>query len=410
MWLRNVLTASAAEEVVTDMVAKELQQLEDVTEYQAALEKVEELQLPILNTLSTSIHRTLKQFLPDVNAVRVQIPSGARYRALRMGCEIEVDDGTPTLLKYKGDGAQSLAALGIIRHASESSAKGRHLVIAIEEPESHLHPSAIHKLKQVLDELSDKHQVLITTHNPLFVDRRIIRNNIIVKGNRAKPAQTVEQIRDILGVRAADNLRHAELVLIVEGEDDRIALRSLLEYCSSSIAEAFRQGTFAIDTLGGGSNLTYKLTLLRQSLCDTHACLDNDRAGHDAFEKARTQGLITDAEVNFCVRDGLTESELEDFYDTVLYDGLFQNKWRVSVQSPKFRSKKKWTERVAACFAQCGKHWTERLKTEVKAAVAEAAAASPDNALNSHHRGAFDALVKAIEDRLTARATEQHED
>lgn len=408
--IEAIRTASAAEEVVSDMVAKELQQLEDVTEYQDALRKVDELQKPILSNLSASIHRTLQQFLPDIKAVSVQIPPVARYRALRMGCEIEVDDGTATLLQYKGDGAQSLAALGIIRHASESGARGKYLVIAIEEPESHLHPAAIHKLKQVLDELSDKHQVLITTHNPLFVDRRTIHNNVIVKGSRAKPAQSVGQVRDILGVRAADNLRHAELVLVVEGEDDRVALRALLSHHSPTLEEALRQGTLGIDTLAGGSNLTYKLTLLRQSLCETHACLDNDKAGREAFEKARTQGLITDADLNMCVCQGLTESELEDLYDASVYRDLLQNRWRVSIDSPRFKSKKKWTDRIADCFGHCGKHWTDRLAVDVKTAVAEAVAAAPAAALNAHHKACFDSLVKALEDRLKARAEAQQAD
>ncbi|MGH8336206.1 MAG: AAA family ATPase, partial [Gammaproteobacteria bacterium] len=53
-----------------------------------------------------------------------------------------------------------------MRHASETSAGGRNLVIAIEEPESHLHPRAIHEFKEVILELAQKHQVLLTSHNP----------------------------------------------------------------------------------------------------------------------------------------------------------------------------------------------------------------------------------------------------
>ena len=132
--IEAIRTASAAEGVVAEMAAKELDQLEQNQEYQSAISKIEALQQPILDTLSASIQKTLRQFLPEIKGVRVQIPAVARYRAMRRSCEIEVDDGTPTLLKYKGDGAQSLAALGIIRHASDAGAKGKNLVIAIEEP------------------------------------------------------------------------------------------------------------------------------------------------------------------------------------------------------------------------------------------------------------------------------------
>jgi predicted ATPase len=134
-----------------------------------------------------------------VSDVQVQIPSEARFQALRRSCEIIINDGTPTLLQYKGDGVQSLAALGIMRHASEKSAHGKNFVIAIEEPESHLHPSAIHELRDVINELSGNHQVVLTTHCPLFVDRANISNNIIVHGKKARPAKKVQEIRDILG-------------------------------------------------------------------------------------------------------------------------------------------------------------------------------------------------------------------
>jgi putative ATP-dependent endonuclease of the OLD family len=407
--IEAVRTAESANEVVANMVARELSQLEEEPDYQEALQKLDQLHQPVLDGLSESIKKTLEQFLHDVKDVRVEVPSVARYRALRRSCEITVDDGTPTLLKYKGDGAQSLAALGLTRHSAERGAKGKSIVIAIEEPESHLHPNAIHELKQVVDELSERHQVLITTHNPLFVDRRNIRNNIIVKSNRAKTAHSVEQVREILGVRASDNLRHAELVLLVEGEDDRIALRALLAHKSATLKAALSEGTLAIDTLGGGSNLAYKISSVRNAICLYHAFLDDDRAGRDAFKKARLQGLISDAEVNFCICEGHSETELEDLYETAVYEDLLVNKYRVSIKSPKFKGKKKWSNRIQACFQHCGKRWDDRREAEVKALIAEAVAAQPSTAVCSYHTGPLEALITALEDRIRSKEKAQQE-
>lgn len=405
--IEAVRTAESAEEVVTAMVARELNPLEENPEYRAALRKMEELQQPILGKLSGSIQKTLSQFLHDVKGVAIQIPEVARARALHRSCEIIVDDGTPTLLKYKGDGAQSLAALGIIRHASETGARGRHLVIAIEEPESHLHPNAIHELKSVLDELSEKHQVLLTTHNPLFVDRVVLANNILVRNNQGKPATSIGQIRDILGVKASDNLRHAEMVLLTEGEDDKIALAALLSYHSPTLRDALNQNTLAIDTLAGGTNLAYKVGLVRDSLCLCHAFLDDDKVGRDAFEKARLQGLISDADVNFCIAQGLSETELEDLYNTSVYKDLLLNKYRVSIDSPKFRSKRKWSDRVRDCFQHCGKQWNDRVEQEVKTTVAQTVAAQPAEALNGHHKGSIDSLIQSLERRLKEKAQQE---
>lgn len=48
-------------------------------------------------------------------------------------------------------------------------------VIIIEEPESHLHPEAINQLNAIIESLSENNQVIVTTHNPLFVVRIIFQ-------------------------------------------------------------------------------------------------------------------------------------------------------------------------------------------------------------------------------------------
>ncbi len=407
--IQAVRTASSAERIVEDMVSRELAILEDDDDYKNALDKIQELQEPILKELSISIKETLSKFLPKINDVSISVNSIERHRAMRQSTLISIDDGVPTLLHYKGDGVQSLAALGLMRHYSEKRARGNNFIIAIEEPESHLHPNAIHELKSVIDELSKSNQVLITTHNPLFVDRRYIKNNIIVNNHKAKPAKNINEIRETLGVRASDNLRHAELVLIVEGDDDRIALIELLKFISVYLKKAFNDGVIAIDTLGGASNLGYKVSLLRDSICMSHAFLDKDKAGIDAFNKAKSRGLIEDSDVNFCTHQGLNESELEDLYDNSFIGGIIQKKYRVSLSSPKFKSRKKWSDRVKDCFEQQGKLWDDNIESELKWTVAEAVAQNPESALKKSSEGIILSLAKVLQDRLVDKETAQQD-
>lgn len=396
-----VRTAHSAQQIVEELVGRELSAVESDPEYNAALSKIASIQQPILDKLSANIRATLVTFLPDVTDVRVRIPQEERYRALRRACEIVVDDGTPTRLQLKGDGVQSLAALAIMRHASDSTAKGKNLVVAIEEPESHLHPNAIHELRTVLDEMSEKHQIVLTTHNPLFVDRLDIRSNIVVYQNKARPAASVEEVRQILGVRASDNLRSAELVLVVEGEEDRRALTRLLPIASSTLAKALGEATLAIDTLGGGNNVVYKLSLLRSALCLYHCFLDDDAAGHDGYERARLEGLVTDVNITFATCPGLAEAELEDLYDKSLYADFVLNSFGVSVTGSTFGGKKKWSDRMRELFKLQGKLWDDRVKNRLKAGVAELAAAYPARALHSARRSSFDALSASLEKRLS---------
>ena len=208
-YIPAIRTAESAESVVQSLLERELSVLEDDPAYSAALKTIAELQKPLLNHLSQSVKQTMVKFLPAIKDVRVEIEEAQRFRALRRSARVIVNDGTPTELKYKGDGVQSLAALALMRHSSESAASGRTFVIVIEEPESHLHPKAMHSLKSVLNELRNKHQLVLTTHSPLFVDREHVSSNIIVKNTVAKPAKDIAEVRDVLGVRASDNLHLA---------------------------------------------------------------------------------------------------------------------------------------------------------------------------------------------------------
>jgi putative ATP-dependent endonuclease of the OLD family len=399
-YIPTVRTANIAEEVVEDMVAKELSGVEKDPAFRAALKEVSKHHAPVLERFSATITDTLRSFLPNIRSVNVKMPEEAMYRALRRSFEIIVDDGTPTNLRHKGDGVQSLAALGLLRHSSESEAFGRSLVLAIEEPESHLHPRAIHQLKQVLIEISGKHQIVITTHCPLLVNRGDIHSNILVAGNKAIAATNTRQIRDILGVRASDNLRNAELVLVVEGEDDKIALTSLLGSLSPKLKQALASQTLAIDSLLGGTNLPYKLSHIRDALCVSHSFLDNDDSGRLGFSRGRDEGLVTEADVTFTVCEGMSDSEIEDLYVSDLYAAKILNQYGVTLESPKFKNNKKWSERMRDTFKQQGKQWDEKYEMEIKKAVSELVASNPAVALNQHKRSSIDALVAALEMKL----------
>lgn len=403
-YIPAVRTAEAAEEVVSRMVERELAAIEADPAYQAALAQVAQLQQPLLDRLSDGIRDTLREFLPNVKQVRVAIPSEARFRALRRACEIIVDDGTPTHLARKGDGVQSLAALSLLRQRSGSPSPGRQLILAIEEPESHLHPSAIHQLRAVLAEIARTNQVIMTTHCPLFVDRVAIKSNIVVHRSKATPAKNVREIRKILGVRASDNLQHAELILLVEGEEDRVAMKALLGHHSKALATALAQGALGVDSLQGGSNLSYKLSQTREALCVSHSFLDHDSAGLAAAKRAEQDGLLTIADVHFAIADGKTESEIEDLYEEPLFAPMLLNRYGVSTGSPKFKGTAKWSDRLRETFRHQGKPWSDQIEMRVKADVAELVVANPGSALNANRKRGFDALVEALEDKLKAIA------
>ena len=74
----------------------------------------------------------------------------------------------------------------------------------------------IHTLCEVINRISEKNQVILTTHNPLFIQRNHIKSNIIVDKGTVYEAKNIEEIRKILGVRVSNNLKSSNKVLVVE--------------------------------------------------------------------------------------------------------------------------------------------------------------------------------------------------
>jgi len=384
-------------EVVSDLLADALRGIESVPKYKEAVRSVAAVQQPVLNELSEKITIALREFIPQVRKVEIRISASARFRALRHSCEIIIDDGTPTDIEQKGDGVKSLAAISLLRGLKQTS---RASLLALEEPESHLHPGAIHLLKGVIEDLAKSRQVVLTTHCPLFVDRINVAQNIIVTSNKAKPAKRISDIREILGIKASDNLIHANFVLVVEGEDDKIALQALLSFQSNVIRTAIRTGALVIEPIAGAGNLPYKLSLLHSALCATHTFLDNDEAGRHAAKSATDDGILPVADYTMAICDGMTNSELEDVYDASAYRDFILDKYNVDINMPRFRGNRKWSERMGDTFGASGQQWNEGICHAVKSKLAGWVADNPGRALHAVKRTSVDALTAKIERAL----------
>ena len=236
-----VRTENDALRVVENLMEKSLANLESNPEYLEATQKIEQLQQEVLDVIANQIVNPLQAFLPTVRNVRIHIQNEKRRVALRRNTEIIIDDGTPTPIQQKGDGIKSLTALTMLNIPARTD---RVSVVAIEEPESHLHPESARQLYDTIMNLSEAHQIVLTTHSPLFVNRNKLNENIIVNDGKATPVRKIKDIRDVLGTRVSDNLTNAENVIMVEGEDDKIALEKLLPQMSESIKQAMQNGTY----------------------------------------------------------------------------------------------------------------------------------------------------------------------
>ena len=399
-YIPAVRTAQNAKDVVDNLMERELRGLEFDPDYQAASEKIVELQRPVLTDLSDGIQQTIRDFLPSVKSVEISIRREHRIRALRSGIDIIIDDGTETSLTEKGDGIQSLVALAIMKHASQLGTMSEGSIIAIEEPESHLHPQAIHRLRDVITDIAAENQVVLSTHSPLFVNRKNVGNNIIVSDNQAKSAKNIEEIRSTLGVRFSDNLRGAELVLLVEGECDSVSLSSILREGSELVEKSLDSGRLIVESLSGAGNLSYRASFYHNSLCSVLALLDHDEPGRVAAKKCLEDNILSRSEVTHTICKGMKNSELEDLFDQKLYENQISAQFGVIL--PKHpRGSQKWSEWLRECFKNQGKLWDGNVEKEVKIVIAQAVQNTPQLALIRSLNGPIVSVERELEKRLT---------
>ena len=401
----NYIPAIRTEEegiyIIRDNLSKELSVIEDNDKYKEAINEINNLQRVILDDIAQKIKKSLTGFIPTIKDVKLNIIEDSRIRALRRDVEVIIDDGTPTKIEYKGDGIKSLVSLGLLtdRYNSHNSS-----MIAIDEPEAHLHPGAIRELNNVIRNLKKDNQVIIATHNPLFVDIGNIKNNIIINEGKATQCKNIQEIRDVLGVKTLDNLINSRYVLVVEGENDRIVLSKVLNSKSKVIEESFNNKELTIHVLNGASKLESSLSFMKTQICECYSFLDNDNEGRNAIEKCKSNGLCDEKHYNLAGWRGMNNSELEDLINEDIYVSAIESTFAISIDKRKLHSmNKKWSERMRDIYEENGKIWNDSIEKQFKNTVSKEIGdydGSIDNIFNTERIFCISTLISNLEKML----------
>ena len=192
-----------------------------------------------------------------------------------------------------GRGMKSIYMLSLMEAYAED-ANRIPSIIMVEDPEMFLHPKLQKTSSEILYRLSQKNQVIFTTHSPHLLSNfgsRQIRQIILDEDaySIAKEKTNIGAILDDLGYNAAD-LMNVDFVFIVEGKQDKYRLPMLLEHYYSDIhGEDGRLSRISILTTNSCTNIkTYaNLKYMNQVYMRDQFLMIRDSDGKDPEELGR---------------------------------------------------------------------------------------------------------------------------
>jgi hypothetical protein len=190
-------------------------------------------------------------------------------------------------------------------------------VLAIEEPENHLHPGLQRQLLIHFQELASQTQVLITTHSAVFASKPDVQGVYTVFKNE-EGATLVEQVNETnidrligeLGIKVSDVFDYDSLVF-VEGDDDVKILRALSK-------QFLKMHDFAVGFLDseGWNNMAYyanaRVLKSRRLKVEVFAVFDGDTESDEKHKKIKER-LISELKIRDDHITTLKRSSIESY-------------------------------------------------------------------------------------------------
>lgn len=290
-------------------------------------------------------------------------------------------------------------AKGILEIRLRISSNDKSLILCIEEPEAHLHPDAVHSLRNVLLEIAEKKgvQVIISTHSPILVDRNDVSNNVVVSpGHRVYPCKSIENVREVLGVRLTDNLSASKVVL-VEGESDKRYIEAICRSIAPDVMSKIVNSTLRIESVNSATKMDFQIRLYNSLAVSTLAVLDMDDSGIAAYEQLLSRKTKPASEILQIKSAGMTRCELEDVVKFDAYATIIKDEFNISVDTKAFKDRRKpWSDRLHQAASKSPGVFDDRIEAQIKTRIADIVVEKGIDAIADYDREYIQNLVEAI--------------
>lgn len=283
-------------EVAQDFAQRHLQASLFANEhYQDLMQEIKQIEDDYLNTLSENITKRIQGYAQNIS--EVELIRANRRSTMPLIERLEITDNVRTSSTEKGEGLQSLIAIGLIQEATKHLGNHKAHILAIDEPEAHLHPKAIRAISNTLHELSTTQQVIVATHSPILVGQTHSHTNILVEDSTAQTHPSLKRIRQCLGIQLSDSLLSAPICILVEGLTDQTIYRTLLCQRSAKVKQAFNDTQITILPTHGTARMRHHIEIQRQFLNQILILLDKDQAGTKEAASLRENNFVDDSEI-----------------------------------------------------------------------------------------------------------------
>jgi len=223
-------------------------------------------------------------------------------------------------LSYVGGGDQQLVGITLMLRREKSQ------ILAIEEPETHMHPYLSRSLFNILNDVPKNKQLIIATHSPIFIDLVNLNNSWIfgkkdteTKVHRIQSEKDLRLVSYELGIRPSD-VFFADKILFVEGSIDKTVYRIWAE----KLLIDLKSPTISVISLGGKTkgkrHLQAWIEATRNIPVSVSMILDKD-AKNEA-DKLIKDKLATRTQISV-----LSKGEIEDYYDRSVLMSVMEERY-----------------------------------------------------------------------------------